>query len=58
MSRGWTSVLQTNFGVEGPLVIAGERLEYFQFEDLLGSSREKRDKASTAPLALLCWYSI
>ena len=44
------SVLQTNFGAEELLVTADERLE-----DFPGSSGEKHDRASTAPLALPCW---
>ena len=39
---------------EGPLVKAGGRLEYSRLEHLSGSSGEKRDRASTAPLALPC----
>ena len=39
-------------GAEGPLVTAGGRLKCSRLEDLPGFSREKRDRASTAPLAL------
>ena len=44
---GKTCFLQTNFGAEGLLVTAGERLE-----DLPGSSGKKHDRALAALLAL------
>ena len=41
-------------GAERTLVTAGEGLECSRLEDLPGFSGEKRDRASTAPLALHC----
>ena len=41
-----------DFGAERPLVTTGEKLEYSQLEDFPGSSEEKRDRVSIAPLAL------
>ena len=43
-----------DFGAERPLVTTGERLECSRLEDFPGSSEEKRDRASTAPLPLPC----
>ena len=52
--EGRRAQIQT-FGVERPLVTAGEKLECSRLEDLLCSSREKCNRVSTAPLALFCW---
>ena len=42
-----------NFGAERTLVAAGERLECSSLKDLSGSSGEKRNRASTAPLTII-----
>ena len=53
--EGRRALCRQNLGAERPLVTAGERLECHWLEDLPGSSGEKRDGASIAPLALPCW---
>ena len=45
--------IDKNFGVERPLVTAGEKLECSQLE-ALPLTRKQRDRASAAPLALPC----